>query len=222
MMVMKRTLLDQWGRVCVYLLTASTILFYSGAAAPQNPPNDPSAFQPMFEYSKDASTVVVSYTHILGAIGDADKGPSLKIYGDGHMVVYYPPYMKKAGEYTLQLTQGDMNRLLWSLIAKKVLEFDAQTVRRSKLETDAATESSQPTFYSESDAPTTAIEIRLTRYTPAGSFAQEILNVNKKVSWTGLGSDARRYPAISAIQGLRAAEQELRALMKHQNLKKIK
>ncbi len=219
---MKRNSLDQWGLVCVYLLTASTILFYSGAALPQNPPNDPSAFQPMFEYSKDASTVVVSYTHILGGIGDADKGPSLKIYGDGHMVVHYPPYMKKAGEYTLQLTQGDLNRLLRSLIASKVLEFDAQAVRRSKFETDAATESSQPTFYSESDAPTTTIEIRLTRYTPAGSFAQEVLDVDKKVSWTGLGSDARRYPTVNAIQGLRAAEQELRALMKHQNLKKIK
>ena len=219
---MKRNSLDQWGRVCVYLLTASTILFYSGAALPQNPPNDPSAFQPMFEYSKDASTVVVSYTHILGGIGDADKGPSLKIYGDGHMVVHYPPYMKKAGEYTLELTQGEMERLLRSLIASKVLEFDAQAVRRSKFETDAATESSQPTFYSESDAPTTTIEIRLTRYTPAGSFAQEVLDVDKKVSWTGLGSDARRYPTVNAIQGLRAAEQELRALMKHQNLKKIK
>jgi len=219
---MKRNLLDQWGRVCVYLLTAMTIVFYGGTGAPQNPPNDPSAFQPMFEYSKDAGTVVVSYTHILGAIGDADKGPSLKIYGDGHMVVHYPPYMKKAGEYTLELTQGEMNRLLRSLIASKVLEFDAQAVRRSKLEIDAAAQSSQPTFYSESDAPTTIIEIRLTRYTPAGSFAQEISDVDKKVSWTGLGSDARRYPAVNEIQGLRAAEQELRALMKHQNLKKIK
>ena len=186
MTIMKRTLLDQWGRVCVYVLTAMTILFYCGTAAPQNPPNDPSAFQPMFEYSKDASTVVVSYTHILGAIGDADKGPSLKIYGDGHMLVYYPPYMKKAGEYTLQLTQGEMERLLRSLIASKVLEFDAQAVRRSKLETDSATQSSQPTFYSESDAPTTIIEIRLTRYTPGGSFAQEILDVDKR--YLGLGS----------------------------------
>jgi len=154
---MKRNLLDQWGRVCVYVLTASTILFYSGAAAPQNPPNDPSAFQPMFEYSKDASTVVVSYTHILGAIGDADKRPSVEIYGDGHMVVYYPPYMKKAGEYTLELTQGEMERLLRSLIASKVLEFDAQAVRRSKLETDAATKNAQATLYSESDAPTTKV-----------------------------------------------------------------
>jgi len=219
---MKRNSLDQWGRVCVYLLTASTILFYSGAALPQNPPNDPSAYQPMFEYSKDASTVVVSYHHILGAIGDADKGPSLKIYGDGHMVVHYPPYMKKAGEYTLELTQGDMNRLLRSLIAKKVLEFDAQVVRRSKFETDVATKNAQATLYSESDAPTTTIEIRLTRYTPAGSFAQEILDVDKKISWTGLRSDAKRYPNVEAIRDLRSAEQELQALMKHQNLKKIK
>lgn len=219
---MKRNLLDQWGRVCVSLLTALITLFYSMDAFPQNPPNDPSAIQAMFEYSNDASTVVVSYIHKLGGIGGADKGPSLKIYGDGHMVVYYPPYMKKAGEYTLQLTQGEMNRLLRSLIAKKVLEFDAQAVRRSKLETDAATESSQPTFYSESDAPTTTIVIRLTRYTPAGSFAQEIVDLDKKASWTGLGSDARRYPAVNAIQGLRAAEQELQALMKHQDLKKIK
>jgi len=138
------------------------------------------------------------------------------------MVVHYPPYMKKAGEYTLQLTQGEMNRLLRSLIDKKVLEFDAQAVRRSKLETDAATKNAQATLYSESDASTTAIEIRLTHYTPASSFAQEILNVNKKISWTGLRSDAKRYPNVEAIRDLQSAEQELQALMKHQNLKKIK
>jgi len=219
---MKRYLLNRRGRIFVCFLSAMITLFYSGAAVPQNSPNDPSAFQPMFEYSKDPSTVVVSYTQILGGIGDADKGPSLKIYGDGHMVVHYPPYMKKAGEYTLELTQEEMNRLLRSLTGKKVMEFDAQAIRRSKLEADTATKNAQGTLYSESDAPTTAIEIRLTRYTPAGSFAQEILNVNRKISWTGLRSDAKRYPNVEAIRDLRSAEQELQALMKHQNLKKIK
>ena len=219
---MKRNLLDQWGRVCVYLLTALTTLFYGVDAVPQTIPDDSNTVQAMFEYSVDPRTVVVSYTHILGGIGDTDRGPSLKIYGDGHMVVHYPSYMKKAGEYTLELTRGEMNRLLRSLTAKKVMEFDPQAIRRSKLEADAATKNAQGTLYSESDAPTTAIEIRLTRYTPAGSFAQEILNVNKKISWTGLRSDAKRYPNVEAIRDLRSAEQELQALMKHQNLKKIK
>jgi len=219
---MKRYCLNRRWIVLVYFLSAMTTLYYSGVAVPQNSPNDPSAYQAMVEYSDDPRTVVVSYTHILGEIGSADQGPSVKIYGDGHMVVHYPPYMKKAGDYTLELTQEEMDRLLRSLIAKKVMQFDAQAVRRSKLETEAPTGTSLPTLYSESDAPTTVIEIRLTRYISAGSFAQEILNVDKKLSWTGLRSDAKRYPNVEAIQDLLAAEQELQALMKHQNLKKIK
>jgi len=219
---MKRTLLDQCGPVCAYLLTAMTTLFYSGAAAPQNPPNDPSASQAIIEYSNDPTTIVVSYTHVLGEIGNSDKGPSLTIYADGHMVVRYPPYMKKAGEYTLELTQVEMDRLLRSLVDKKVMEFDPQAIRRSKQQAKAAKEDEPTTLYGVSDAPTTVIEIRLSRYIPSGSFAQEVLNIDKKISWHGLGSDAKKYPNVKAIQDLHSAKQDLEALMNRRDLKKKK
>jgi len=219
---MKRNILDQLGRLCVYLLTALTTLFYCAHGVSQNIPDDPSASKAIFEYSNDPRTIVVSYTHVLGEIGNSDKGPSLRIYADGHMVVRYPAYMKKAGEYTLELTQVEMHRLLRSLVDKKVMEFDPQAIRRSKHEAKAAKEDKPTTLHGVSDAPTTVIEIRLSRYISPGSFAQEKLNIDKKISWHGLNSDAKKYPNIKAIQNLHAAKQDLEALMKRRDLKKKK
>jgi len=48
------------------------------------------------------------------------------------------------------------------------------------------------------------------------------LNIDKKISWHGLNSDAKKYPNIKAIQNLHAAKQDLEALMKRRDLKKKK
>ncbi|MCZ6623325.1 MAG: hypothetical protein O7B35_03670, partial [Deltaproteobacteria bacterium] len=80
----------------------------------------------------------------------------------------------------------------------------------------------QSTLFAVADASTTVIEVRLDRYQPAGEAGQEILNVDKKITWYGLRSDARRYPNIEAIQNLAAAQKELQAVMQRQDLEKIK
>lgn len=219
---MNTFLLDRQNIVSVCFLSAMTAFFYSRDAIPQNIPDNPNTSQATFEYSDDPGAIVVSYTHILGEIGDADNSPSLRIYADGHMVVRYPPFMKKAGEYTLELTQVEMDRLLRSLVDKKVMEFDTQAIRRSKLEAKAEKEDPKTTLHGVSDAPTTVIEIRLSRYIPPGSFAKEILNIDKKISWHGLSSDAKNYPNIKAIQDLHAAQKDLQALMNRRDLKKTK
>ena len=206
--------------ILVCSLSALSTLFYFPPAFPQNFPGNSNAPQATFEISNDPEEIIVSYTQALSEMGGGDKGPSVTVYADGHVIVEYPPFMKNAGEYTLQLSQVEMDRLLRSLVDKKVMEFDPQAIRRSKREARAAEKGVETTLYGVSDAPTTIIEIRLSRYTGAGLPAQEQLNVNKKISWHGLGADARNYPGIKAIQDLHAAQKDLHALMNRKDLKK--
>lgn len=201
-------------QVSVAVFLAALSLVFGGRSA---------AAQGIVEYSRDPGTVVVSFTEILGEIGEVDRGPSLQIYGDGYALVHYPSYMRRAGDYALQLSQQEVDRLLRSLIGNKVLEFDEEETRRSKRQAAAEAQGDlQSTLFAVTDASTTVIEVRLDRYQPAGEAGQEILNVDKKITWYGLRSDARRYPNIEAIQNLAAAQKELWAVMQRQDLEKIK
>lgn len=179
--------------------------------------------QLVIDYPRDRATVVVSFMEVPGEIKDQDPGPSLRIHGDGYVIVHYPRYMKRAGDYALQLSPQEMEDLMRSLIDhKKILEFDETAARRSKRDSAIALqEGSRSNLSAVLDASVTVIDLRVNRYKPAGGNGQEILNVDKKILWHGLRSDARQYPEIEAIQSLAAVQQELLALMQRQDLKKI-
>ena len=110
---------------------------------------------------------------------------------------------------------AELDALLGSLADKGVLDFDADGARRGKRQVDvtrrqmAAQQGRPATFDVVSDASTSTIEIRL-------------VGTEKKIVWHGLRDDARAYPDLPAIQGLAAAERELRALLEHPDLAKTR
>jgi hypothetical protein len=193
----------------------------AGAARAQAPDAPPGGAQASFAYSGDPATVVLSFTEILGAIEDPDPGPSLRVYGDGRVVVHYPEYMNRAGDYTFQLRRDEMEGLLRSLLEKEVVEFDEAATRRSVRETAAARRAGSGEFSAVFDASTTEIGLRLSRYTPPAGRGPERLGVEKRISWHGLRAHARRYPGVAAIQKLATARRELVALMEREDLAKI-
>ena len=180
------------------------------------------AAQVIIDYPRDRATVVIKVTEVLGEIGVPDSGPSVQVHGDGYVLVHYPRYMKRAGDYHMQLSGPAMDDLMRSLGEKKVLEFDVNANRQSKRAADVALGSgSQSQGFAVLDASTTVIEVRVDRYRPAGGSAQEVLNVAKKIAWYGLKSDAKRYPNIEPIQNLAAVQAQLLALMHHPDLQKL-
>jgi hypothetical protein len=179
--------------------------------------------QLVIDYPRDRGTVVVSFTEVLGEIKDQDPGPSLRIHGDGYVAVHYPRYMKRAGDYALQLSPQEMDNLMRLLIAdRKIMEFDETAARRSKRDSAIAMQgSSRSKLLAVLDDSTTVIELRMDRYKPPSGNGQEILNVDKKISWNGLSSDARQFPNIEAIQNLAAVRQELVSIMERRDLKRV-
>ena len=179
--------------------------------------------QLVIDYPRDRGTVVVSFMEVLGEIKDQDPGPSVRVHGDGYVVVHYPRYMKRAGDYALQLSPQEMDNLMRSLVAdRKIIEFDETATRRSKRDTALALqEGSRSKLFAVLDDSTTVIELRMDRYKPASGSGQEIFNVDKKISWYGLRSDARQYPNIEAIQNLAAVRQELVSIMERRDLKGV-
>ena len=180
-----------------------------------------------FSYSSDADAVILQYSLEIGMLKNTDPTPILTVYGDGRVNVHFPAYMKKAGDYRLQLTERELSSLLTSMIEKGVMEFDEKAVKTMKKNAarqrrEAAKsrgETSEDVYYS--DGETTVIEMYLDGYRPAGKSGPMREKVRKKVSWHGLRWDAKQNPGIASLKGIADVEHELRGLVEHKDLQKI-
>ena len=149
-------------------------------------------------YATDGGTVVVHYQETYGELGES--GPSLTVYGNGRAVAHWPAYMKRAGDYDIQLSRREMDGLVSSLVANGLLDVDTVAVRRAAREAKAAKRAAGAPITIVSDPDLTTIELN----TDQGRRA---------VRWAGLREDAREHPDIAAIQALHAARQDLVGVM---------
>lgn len=160
-------------------------------------------------------TVVLHYAETLGEIGEADRGPSLTIHQDGTVEAHYPAYMRRAGDWRGRLGEAALDALVGRMVARGVLDFDVEAVRAERAAelgrraAAAARRGEGEPLWVETDPSVTAITLRID-------------GIERTVTWRGLRSDARRFPAIAALQGLRAAEQELHALMERGDLQRVR
>jgi hypothetical protein len=159
----------------------------------------------------------MSYREQLGAIGGADSGRSVVVYGDGRVVVHYPAVMKRAGDYSLQLTRGELRELLDRVLEENFVDLDEATARRP-LEPEA---SEAGEFFAVHDEATSTIELNLDAYRAAGNRGVERRGVKRKVRYYALRAHARRHPQNASLQNLAAVQSELMALMERDDLEPL-
>lgn len=181
--------------------------FSTSSAAPDN-------------HQHHSGTVLLRYTEKNNSIREAEGGASLHIYNDGYAVVYYPPYMRRAGKYGIYLDQSDMERLWTLLSSTHILEFNKETVRQHLYAEDQTQDGLSRKLSNVANASTTLIEIYPNRYQSAG-FGDGSRDAMKKISWYGLKWDASKYQDIDEIQDLVVIQQELLAIMQRPDLQKI-
>ena len=174
------------------------------------------------EYDKSAQRVVVQFSEVLGEVGEADSGPEMQVHGDGLVVVRFPPYMKRAGTYSMVLTPPALDALVASLLDKRLADFDEARVAKQKREAEVEKQkrARQKTVFFSSDPSRISIELQVERYVSADGKATA-RGVDRKISWSGLREDARRYDEVEALQGLAAATTELRSLMQSPELVRV-
>ena len=158
------------------------------------------------DYSRDPRVAVVTWTEVSGEIANPDTKPRLVVYGDGLAVAHYPRYMKRSGDFELQLSVAEMAALVRGLVQNGLVEFDPGAVRGA---TRAA--AARGVERVSTDPSTTVIELRLSHYRPPGAAAYD-LDVRKRVEWRGVRGATRDYPSVHALQGLAAAQRDLDAL----------
>ena len=161
------------------------------------------------DYSRRGDTVVIRMQEVFGEGGD---GPSIEVRGNGTTHVRYPAFMKRAGEYTTHLDASEMDRLVGMVADGGLLSFDAATTDRAKDRASRAASTARaggrPTRHVMLDGETTILEIN-------------VGGVKRTIRWTGLRSDAHRFPGVAAIQGLAQAQRELQTHMERGDLTRV-
>lgn len=131
-----------------------------------------------------------------------DDGLKIQVYNDGYVLLHYPVYMKKAGDYSVQLSEDDLRRLIDALEAPSVTNFDNRIIEQQIKAEDEA--NSVVTYVSD----TSYSSFEVSRSDESGGH-----KTKQKISCPNLQYDAKHHPNIRAINKLAAVELILSSLM---------
>ena len=172
----------------------------------------PGNFLPQFQFSADSDQPIITYTLIHHMLANPDPTPLLRVYGDGNVHAHYPGYMKKAGDYQLQLSRPELIELLHTLAQDGVLDFDHKSASLLKKQIDTQQRLVSGTMYHVSDTTETVIDIKLDTY-QSNPAAKRIDNFAKRFTWNNLEQDAKRYTQSAAITRAAASARKLHLLL---------
>lgn len=161
-------------------------------------------------FSPDPDYLILQY-HVVGGATEDALYPYLQLYGDGRVQVHRSAYRMSPGDHTMQLSDTEVNELLRSLVRHGILDFDKAAVTNQVNQAHDEYVARTGKYPFVTDAAVVSIEINLELYIPAGAGGP-IENYHHRVSWSGVEHTAELYPSVEAIQGLRAAIQDLNAV----------
>ena len=136
----------------------------------------------------------------------ADDIHWVEFYEDGTVLIHYPVYMKKAGDYVVQLSADEILDILRLLVDPLVLNFDREQVEAEKEEIDAES----PVVYAISDNSYSEFEISLRI-----NGSSVLVTSDQLIRWANLNLDKDRYPEIEVLGILAEIEAILMSLADH-------
>jgi hypothetical protein len=131
----------------------------------------------------------------------------VEVHADGTALVHYPDYMKKAGDYSVQLSPAEVQQIRLLLEHPLVQDFDHGLIERQKKNfDDQATE-----LFAISDNTYAEFEINASGQAAAG----------QRIRWANLRQDAERYPQIGVLRKLAEIEAGLLRLDEHPSAQRV-
>ncbi len=170
-----------------------------------------------FDYPTSADHLLISYSVRHDELAENDPTPLLRIYGDGTVHVHIPRYMRGAGAFRMTLDEQALRALVDSLAQNGVLGFEHAQVQERLRQAESARFARDQTHIHISDSSWSTFRVNLSLYDPMGTgLVRE--GLDREVVWRDVAWHAEQYPNVTDLQGLSAAEQTLRAFLRHPSL----
>ena len=179
------------------------------------------------EYFHEPNEIILEYHLRIDEIAEQDPTPLLRIFGDGTVNVHYPIYMKKAGDYYLQLSDQELEELISFLKDNGLFDFDAPQIRQLRnerlldLQSESIETGSESVLFETHDAATSIFIYNVERYATDKDGITRVMPWRKKIKWHGLKTDAKKFPNIKEITGLAAIEIKLKNIADRDDLIKL-
>ena len=161
---------------------------------------------------------VIHYQQNVHMLAVTDDMPSVKVFGDGRVLVHYPVYMKKAGDYEMQLSDKELVDLVQSMSGNGVIDFEENKVKQDIHDAKKSARL-KGELYTVSDTVETSIVIQLDEYQKNQS-SPKIKNLKKHFKWENIEQDASRYKNSKEIIKANDSVSQIKGLMKDQRLVK--
>lgn len=169
-----------------------------------------------FRFNEKSSDPVIQYRQHIYMLAGIDDRPALQVFADGRVVVHYPVYMKKAGDYEMQLDDAELKNLVSDLSNNGVMDFDNKKVKE-KVSAYERKLRAKGQFYEVSDSVATIVDVSLDEY-QKNNKAKKIKNFKTQFKWKNLSHDASRYKHEVEIVRANTAVKKLTSLMKDKRL----
>ena len=161
---------------------------------------------------------VIHFQQNIQMLAGINDRPTLQIFGNGRVLVHYPVYMKKAGDYEMQLDEAELVALIQSLSGNGLMTFDEKKVKE-KIKQHKKASKAKGEFYEISDAVESVIDISLDEY-QENNKTEKIEKFHKQFRWKNIEHDAVRYKHDSEIVKANNSVTHFTGLMKDKRLLK--
>ncbi|RLA49718.1 MAG: hypothetical protein DRR42_15085 [Gammaproteobacteria bacterium] len=171
-------------------------------------------FEPQMLLPSDPDTVVIAYSEIPDMLANPDPTPMIRVFVDGEVLIHYPEYMKRAGDYQVFLNPGELRRLMIALSG--VFDFNAATVRQAKRQAGQMQVPGLLVVSERSDKTLEQINIELDGYRGTAGAASR--PVRQQIKWRDIEVDVGEYPEITGLAALGKARRTIRQLLERHDL----
>ena len=170
-------------------------------------------------YEPSSDEVVLELNYEGGMIKDPDPTPFVRVLADGRVLVHYPAYMKKAGDYVLELPPEELDELLTSFADEELLTLESDELATLTAEAKAA---AGPIEAPDTHGLTTVLKIRADSFTRAGEDTPRLLDVDHEIAATDLAFEAEALPELRRLQDLAQGVKRLEELAERPELRRLK
>jgi len=195
----------------VFVITIVLSSYTSSAFAQKYVASEAGSAGFRFDALAATSEPIIQYQQNTALLSDIADRPTFRVYGDGRVVVHNPLYMKKAGDYEMQLDDSELISLIRNLSSNGITDFDEKKVKAS-IRADENKSRAQGQFHEISDAQETVVDIRLDEYQKS-TKDKIVKNFSKQFRWNNLEQDAKRYKNNTDITRAHNSVQKLHGLM---------
>ena len=142
----------------------------------------------------------------------------MRVYPNGRVLIHYPAYMKKAGDYELVLAPEEVQELLGSFADESLLSLEPEALQARTSEALTAAASLE---VPDTHGVATVVDIRADSFTREGEDEPALMTVDHRISAANLAATAEALPQFRRLQDVARGVEGLEALADRADLEPV-